>query len=311
MSSTDHVPSFSSSSAATASLETGRPSFGTVSTASSHSNNDTSTEDEENLMPWEVDDYWIPRQKSGKQKSPNMIRNELQRYIDKCKANGTSTQTAILEDMGVNNNSFRRFMDPKTYKNQWSARQNSTYWAAAKLLERIKIEKERSKKASKKASSGKRKASDALGSSATSSTSKVNKTTSKASAKSEVLDLMRRVNEVEGVSYENGVFDTCPQVITKIKAFLSRDGLTKADFLRHGLGGVNSGSMNTFLASKKQDKCGNVTYKRAYEFFERLRILEGKPKSQARLKNEVEQPNGFSTNPQLGRPSCVLVSTLW
>jgi hypothetical protein len=23
--------------------------------------------------------------------------------------------------MGVNNNSFRRFMDPKNYKNQWSA----------------------------------------------------------------------------------------------------------------------------------------------------------------------------------------------
>ena len=52
----------------------------------------------------------VPLTKSGKQKSPNQIRNELQRYIDECRANGTSNQTRIIEQMGVNSNSFRKFM---------------------------------------------------------------------------------------------------------------------------------------------------------------------------------------------------------
>ena len=54
--------------------------------------------------------FTVPLTKSGKQKSPNQIRNELQRYIDECKANGTSNQTRIIEKMGVNSNSFRKFM---------------------------------------------------------------------------------------------------------------------------------------------------------------------------------------------------------
>mmetsp|Transcript_31399 Transcript_31399/g.54613 ORF Transcript_31399/g.54613 Transcript_31399/m.54613 type:complete len:96 (+) Transcript_31399:52-339(+) len=37
-----------------------------------------SSDDE--MMPWE-ERNWVPTTKSGKQKTPNMIRNELQRYI--------------------------------------------------------------------------------------------------------------------------------------------------------------------------------------------------------------------------------------
>jgi hypothetical protein len=36
-------------------------------------------------MSWDHP-LWIPRDKSGQQKSPNRIRGELQRYIDACKA---------------------------------------------------------------------------------------------------------------------------------------------------------------------------------------------------------------------------------
>ena len=42
-------------------------------------------EDDDDLMPWERDG-WVPLEKSGKQKTPNKIRGELQRYIDSCKA---------------------------------------------------------------------------------------------------------------------------------------------------------------------------------------------------------------------------------
>jgi hypothetical protein len=304
MSAADPLPSFTSSSltayatALAVVAAEGRPSFGTVSTTAS-----SEADDDSNAMPWEVEEHWVPRQKSGKQKTPNMIRNELQRYIDECKANGTSTQTAIVETMGVNNNSFRRFMNPKTYKDQWSAVENGTYWAAARLLERVKIEKERAKKASKKSgNSGKRKASDALGvasatASATTSTSATSNKRSKAEKSRQANDFMVQVNAVQGVSHENGVYDTCPQVVTKIKAFLQRDGVTKTDFAAIGLEGVNVGSLNRFLSSKNQDQSGNITYKKAYEFFERLRILEGEPKSQTRLNNEAEKSSGFSTRP--------------
>lgn len=44
-----------------------------------------SYEDDDDSMPWERDG-WVPLEKSGKQKTPNKIRGELQRYIDACKA---------------------------------------------------------------------------------------------------------------------------------------------------------------------------------------------------------------------------------
>ena len=69
--------------------------------------------------------------------------------------------------------------------------------------------------------------------------------------------------------------------------------MTKA-MLLEALGNINSGSMNRFLSGKGQDQCGNVTYKEAYVFFEKLRILEGKPKSKPRLKNELQHSGGFS-----------------
>jgi hypothetical protein len=244
------------------------------------------------LMVWERDG-WVPCTKSGKQKSPNVIRNELQRYIDQCKATGTSTQTEIVSRMGVNNNSFRRFMNPKTYKNQWSATENGTYWAAARLLEQSKYDKEQSKKAGKK-----RKATDEA--TTTNGATEVGMKQpqqpakkTKAEAKTEILNLVERITAIEGVSHEDGVYDSCPQVVTKIKAFLQRDGVTKA-LLLSALGGINSNSLNRFLAGKKQDQCANVAYRNAYVFFEKMRVLEKKAKTKARLKNEEQQPGGFS-----------------
>jgi len=108
----------------------------------------------------------------------------------------------------------------------------------------------------------------------------------------EALTLLRTITSVEGVP-DGIVYDSCPELVKKIKAFLARDGMTKSNFML-ALGGLNSNSLNTFLAGKRQDQAGNVTYRRAYVFFEKLRILEGKPKSSARIGNEMEHPYGFS-----------------
>ncbi|KAL7548284.1 hypothetical protein ACHAWF_011573 [Thalassiosira exigua] len=238
---------------------------------------------------WE-EEGWVPMTSTGKQKTPNVIRGELQRYIDQCKADGTSTQTAIIQKMGVNNNTFRRFMNPKTYKNQFSAMQNGTYWAGARLLAEVKAESDWAKKtgAKRKAVSGgdsvQAKKAKAEESSSSSFPSK--------SAKAQIEDLITKIKAVEGVS-EDVVYDTCPQLVAKIKDFIKRDGATKAALLK-AFGDINNNSMGRFLSGKGQDQCGNVTYKAAWTFFEKLRILEGAKKSKARCKNEAENPNGFS-----------------
>jgi hypothetical protein len=51
---------------------------------------------------------------------------------------------------------------------------------------------------------------------------------------------------------------------------------------------------------KKQDQCGSITYRRAYDFFEKMRIMKGEPKSARRLKNEAEHPTGFSLEKERG-----------
>jgi len=256
--------------------------------------------------PWEEENF-VPM-RGGKQKSPNMIRNELQKHIDQSKADGTMTQTRIIEQMGVNNNTFRRFMNPKTYKDQWSAVQNGTYWAAARLLAEAKYENDKAKKSGAKRktasddnSAKKTKVANSLSNDIAASSSNDGGSTAVASSKTtraEATELIHRINAVEGVP-DNIVHDTCPQLVTKIKDFLQREGMTKANRLK-ALGDINNNSLTRFLSGKKQDQCATVTYKAGYVFFEKLRILEGRKKSSARLKNEQEHVTGFSLTKNRG-----------
>ena len=136
-------------------------------------------------------------------------------------------------------------MDPGTYKSQWNATQNGTYWAAAKLLEQVAYNKERAKISSL----GKRR-SVAAGSRYSGKRAKTSGETAprkklSSEAKLDVLYLLQCINSVEGVR-EGVVYDTCPQLVTKIKDFLQRDGMTKANLLL-ALSNINSNSLNTFL----------------------------------------------------------------
>jgi hypothetical protein len=56
---------------------------------------------------------------------------------------------------------------------------------------------------------------------------------------------------------------------------------------------VHGNSLGAFLRGIDQDQCSNVTYHRAYAFFEKLRIAEGRPKTLRRLQNERYLPDGF------------------
>jgi hypothetical protein len=195
--------------------------------------------------------------------------------------------------------------DPSTYCNQWNATSNGTYWAAAKLLAKVAYEKELAKATSgsgskrKKSTRNKYESSDeeddddvqaVVTKRYKSNSGEIKKT--RTEVQLEALTLLNTITSVEGVPSDGVVYDSCPELVKKIKAFLARDGMTKSNFLL-ALGGLNSNSLNTFLSGKRQDQAGNVTYRRAYVFFEKLRILEGKPKSAARIGNEMEYPYGF------------------
>lgn len=207
--------------------------------------------------------------------------------------------------MGVNSGSFYKFMNPATYKTTWGGAENGTYWAGAKLLARVAYEKDLAK-ASGKRKEATTKAATAAGAGAggtatapatkkaktTGESSPPRKMTSSGSSKQEATQLINRILAVGGVP-DGIVYDTCPQVVAKIKEFLQRPGMTKA-LLCQAFGDINNNSMGKFLSGKKQDQCGNVTYREAYVFFEKLRILEGKKKSEARIKNENEHPSGVS-----------------
>ena len=96
----------------------------------------------------------------------------------------------------------------------WSATENGTYWAAAKLLE------EERTKPKATAASGKRKASDMTEFAAPKK--------SKTQAKIEAIELMQRIMAVTGTN--QSVYDSGPEVVKKIKAFLEVEGVTKSDY---------------------------------------------------------------------------------
>lgn len=118
------------------------------------------------------------------------------------------------------------------------------------------------------------------------------------------MKLIERISAVEGVP-EDKVYDSCPELRSKIEEFLKRDGMTKAN-LCVALGNINHNSLNRFLAAKKQKQSGNMTYENGYIFFEKLRILDGQPKSAERLLNELRMPEGFDyEKPKGGRPGTI------
>jgi hypothetical protein len=228
---------------------------------------------------WEDPD-WVPRTSSGKQTTPNQIRSRLQRFMDK----SGESQAATSHRLGVSPSSFYKFMNPKTYKNQWSATGNGTYWAAARLLE------EESNKP--KAPTKKRK--DAPGDSPTDY-----KKVAKFAFEEHVLEISSLP-----FFWDGSVYDSCPELVKKTKAFIEKYGATKTCLCRAL--GIQTVQLNKFLAAKQQDAAGTIAYPTMYLFFEKLRVLQGEAKSTARRLHEMESPTGFSL--ETPRPQWVVVA---
>jgi len=98
-------------------------------------------------------------------------------------------------------------------------------------------------------------------------------------------DLIMRIEAV--VLTEDLVYDTYPQVLAKLKEFLTRDGVTNKMMCK-----VSHPALTKFLSETYLQYVGDEMYKAAYVFFEKLRILEKQDKSEHRLKNEMENSTG-------------------
>lgn len=253
---------------------------------------DDNSDEEEPMKPWDDPD-WVPTTSTGRQKTPNEIRGALKKYI----ATSGRTQKSLLEEIKVGHCTYHKFMT-RSYKNQWSAAKNQTYWAAARFLEKIKhASKKQSSK--KKVNSKKRKTALAHSNNSNSVSNKKAKTTpseSRAEGDAWLEGIM-----AAPVSVPTGapVFDTCPQIVQKLKqCFEDHPGVTKASFCRIALLGCNNNALAKFMAAPYAEQQGNAVYARAYRFLEMLRIREGQPKTTARLQNEQDQGSeGFSTKP--------------
>ncbi|OTB09379.1 hypothetical protein M426DRAFT_315938 [Hypoxylon sp. CI-4A] len=97
------------------------------------------------------------------------------------------------------------------------------------------------------------------------------------------------------------VYDTCDEVRKKIRACLRKPEVTQAAFCRAiskcfpGEHKIQSRQLTAFL-DKKGSMSGNTSsvFYGSYVLFEKLRIKDGKPKSQMRQEMEKIHPNGVN-----------------
>ncbi|KAI9688296.1 MAG: hypothetical protein M1820_010278 [Bogoriella megaspora] len=106
------------------------------------------------------------------------------------------------------------------------------------------------------------------------------------------------------------IYDTCDEIRRKISAHLRKEGVTAAALCRdiHSMfnterrpSRIQSKQLNDFR-NKKGALAGNTSsvYYGAYVFFEKMRILEGKPENKHRQECEEEWPMGITTERQSG-----------
>jgi len=223
------------------------------------------------------DDAWVPRTSGGKQVSCNAMRSQITKFL----STGEMTQTAFLQDISCNSNSYGRFMKLKGAHNGY---QNGCYWGAARFFEMRKRRAKATEKANPAAA--KRKRED-----------EKEDRKKKAKAGASLVEDLAAVDLPEDAP----VMDTVVEVKRKINSFLKEGGLTQTAFCR-AIGVQSTQLVNFLKMAKKTDNpvasqpgAANQTYWKAYRFFEKKRLHEKKPKSKARSLNETSiAPQGFS-----------------
>ncbi|EQC40697.1 hypothetical protein SDRG_01772 [Saprolegnia diclina VS20] len=198
------------------------------------------------------------------------------------------TQAAFLKQIGANSNSYQRYMK---LKGPYGGCDNSTYSGSLHFFyQREKKEKKakEAEKAAKKAAPKRKKATgDDSEDEAPLVASKKAKTTKLTGA-----DRLAQIEAVE-LPENLGVYDDCDVVRDYLQQFIIAKECTQVALAAHL--NFSVASLRKYLAMRgKREGSGSIVYKAAYFFFEKLRLLENKPKSNKRLKIEKTMPQGYS-----------------
>lgn len=225
--------------------------------------------------------------------SCNQIRGKLRKYIE----NGGAKTTEMQRELGVNSNSWGRFM---RYTGSMQGCDGGVYEAATRFF--LDMERRGEKMPKAKPAAGKENAPPA-GSAAAAIADAAGKPASKGKAKAP--KPTTATADVSGVTLDGEdtdsvpVHDSCDAVRKKIEAHLKLPGVTRASFLRdlgaqfHDKVNIQSKQLNDFLA-KRGPLSGNTSrvYYGGYVFFEKRRLALGQPKSAHRLGMEKAHPKG-------------------
>ena len=227
---------------------------------------------------------WVPTTAGGKQISPNRLRGQITRYIAASVPKGGKTAW-VHSELGVNGNSFNKFMKG-AYKDQWSACQNGTYWAAARFFARQKVAAKSNPAAAKKR---KREAS----------TSAKSKKTASLALQVALMDLLSNdAHCAPGAP----IYEDCDTVRSQLAAFIESGRVNKTSTLKIISVAPNSHKNFTTLKGKGVG-AANKTYRQGYRLLEAVRIHDGKGKSQRRLDNEARwrDVGGYSLRHDSGK----------
>ncbi|KAI1473162.1 uncharacterized protein F4812DRAFT_411810 [Daldinia caldariorum] len=204
--------------------------------------------------------------------------NEIRRKIKDFIQGGNMKVGEFQEAIGVSSTAYQRFMNQNgTYKGQ----ESDTYLKASAFFKKRELQ-------GLKAAPPKRP----------------RKSDSKAL---DTGDIKLGGEDTQSVK----VHDTCDEIRKKIRAFLRKPHITRSAFCR-AIGEsfpehkqISPRQLKAFL-DKKGSMSGNTSpvFYGAYVFFEKLRIKEGKPKSEMRLEMEKIHPRGLNTTELENRFLC-------
>jgi len=192
---------------------------------------------------------------SKKMPSPNVLKGQIRKFL----ASSGCKITAFQKIIGVNSNSYNKFMNGK-YKDQWSATANSTYSSAAYFFWREK---------------------------------KVGKTKSIGALWSSDQPARPALPDVSSVVPDSSDIYLTPQEVRKeLSSLCGSYACTQADIAK-AAGAPNANSMSRFMSAggefggQDQD-----FYSMAALYVEKMRVHLGKPKSKKRKALEQEQQPG-------------------
>lgn len=247
--------------------------------------------------------------------SCNQIRGKLRKYIE----NGGAKTTELQRTLGVNSNSWGRFM---RYTGSMQGCDNGLYDQATRFFLDMEKRGEKMPRAKPAAPAAGKENAPPAGSvaavlTAAAEAGKASKGKAKApkatTATVDVSDVKLPGEEDDSVP----IHDSCDAVRKKIQAHLKLPGVTRAAFLRD-LGAqfsekvnIQSKQLNDFLA-KRGPLAGNTSrvYYAGYVFFEKRRVALGQDKTQHRLGMEKSHPKGVDTSRLMNHVWCAAGETL-